>query len=87
MQNGTSWQFDQLTQMHQRITALQQLAGQPDLVVLYQGRAWHHRDFLELSLRFALLAKSLGHDVRLYEEWFAQEAAWFCHYGLDWRRA
>ena len=87
MHQNPSWQFEQLTQMHQRITALQQLASHPELVVLYQGRAWRHRDFLELSLRFALMAKHLGHDVSLYEQWFARQAAWFCHYGLDWRSA
>jgi len=73
----------QLQQMHQAICALQQLADHPDLVMLYQGKAWDHKDFMTLSIRFTALAQQQGLDVSLYQQWFRQNQHWLADYGLQ----
>lgn len=81
----TSWRTAQLRQMNQTMKAIEVLAEQPDLTVIYQNQAWSYRDFLELSVRMAALARQEGFDVHAFELWFAKDAEVFARYGLEWR--
>lgn len=82
---NTTWRTEQLRLMNQTMKAIEILAEQPDLTVLYQGKAWGYRDFLELSVRMAALAQQEGFDIQAFELWFAKEADVFARYGLEWQ--
>ncbi len=47
---NTTWRTEELRRLNQTMKAIEILAEQPDLAVLYQGKAWQYRDLLELSV-------------------------------------
>ncbi|MCA1928523.1 hypothetical protein [Rheinheimera sp.] len=82
---NTTWRTEELRRLNQAMKAIEILAEQPDLAVIYQGKAWQYRDLLELSVRIFRLAQQEGYDVQAFEVWFAKDAELFARYGLEWR--
>jgi hypothetical protein len=82
---NSNWRTEQLRSLNQTMKAIEILADQPDLTVIYQGKAWNYADFLKLTVRIATLARQQGFNVRPFELWFAKEAELLARYGLEWK--